>query len=51
MMQGFAFIAWKIENNPWAEAEAKGPRYIAQEVERLRAEVRGLRSEVRGQWK
>lgn len=37
MNQGYAHIAWLIENQPFAEAEAKAPRYIAQESARLKA--------------
>ncbi len=35
MIKGFAYIAWKIENQPFADVESKSPRYIAQEAARL----------------
>lgn len=35
MIKGYAYIAWQIENQPFAEAEAKSPRYVAQEADRL----------------
>jgi hypothetical protein len=35
MIKGFAYIAWQIENHPFAEATAKSPRYIAQEAARI----------------
>jgi hypothetical protein len=37
MIKGFAYIAWLIENHPFADAQAKSPRYIAQEADRLAA--------------
>jgi hypothetical protein len=44
MIKGFAYIAWLIENHPFAEAEAKSPRYIAQEADRLAASNSALRT-------
>lgn len=35
MIKGYAYIAWLIENQPFAEAAAKSPRYVAQEAARL----------------
>lgn len=37
MIKGFAYIAWQIENQPFAEMEAATPRYIAQEAARRAA--------------
>ena len=37
IIQGFAFAAWAVENNPLASAERTGLGYIGQEVERLGA--------------
>lgn len=42
MIKGFAYIAWQIENQPFAEAHAATPRYLAQEVEHL---LRGAQGE------
>jgi hypothetical protein len=38
MIKGFAYIAWLVENHPFAEAQAQSPRYIAQEADRLAAQ-------------
>ncbi len=35
LIQGFAFCAWAVENNPLASAERKDPGYIAQELKRM----------------
>lgn len=35
MIKGFAYLAWQAENHPFAQVKSVGPRYIAQETERL----------------
>jgi hypothetical protein len=35
MIKGWAYLAWQIENDAAVMAHATGPRYIAQEVEKL----------------
>lgn len=35
MIKGWAYIAWKIENNGFVDVVNTSPGYIAQEVQRL----------------
>lgn len=31
MAQGWALLAWNIENDPWLAVERRGPGYLAQQ--------------------
>ena len=48
MIKGFAYIAWLIENHPFAEATTKSPRYIAQEAARLQALTQDSKPKTQG---